>query len=84
MGDAANNESDSGMSGLMQAGLGLGAGLPVGQQIGQSMNVQTGTENKESPNDPEVKLRKLKNLMDEGIISKKEYDAKRKQIIEEI
>ena len=48
------------------------------------MNVQTGTENKESPNDPEVKLRKLKNLMDEGIISKKEYDAKRKQIIEEI
>lgn len=84
MGDAANNESDSGMSGLMQAGLGLGAGLPVGQQIGQSMNVQTGTENKESSNDPEVKLRKLKNLMDEGIISKKEYDAKRKQIIEEI
>ena len=84
MGDAANNESDSGMAGLMQAGLGLGAGLPVGQQIGQSMNVQTGTESKDSPNDPEVKLRKLKNLLDEGILSKKEYDAKRKQIIEEI
>lgn len=84
MRDAANNESDSGMAGLMQAGLGLGAGLPVGQQIGQSMNVQTGTENKESPNDPEVKLRKLKNLMDEGLLSQKEYDAKRKQILKEI
>ena len=52
-----NNESDSGMAGLMQAGLGLGAGLPVGQQIGQSMNVETGTKGNESSDGPEVKLK---------------------------
>lgn len=84
MRDAANNESDSGMAGLMQAGLGLGAGLPVGQQIGQSMNVETGTKGNESSDGPEVKLKKLKNLLDEGLLTKKEYDAKRKEILEQL
>ena len=38
------------MAGLMQAGLGLGAGC-LGQ-IGQSMNVETGTKGNESSDGP--------------------------------
>ena len=79
LGDAANNQSDSGMAGMMQAGLGLGAGLPLGQQLGQSMSVST---DKSNDDDQSIeKLKKLKLMLEEGLITQSEYDEKRTQIL---
>ena len=47
------------------------------------MNVETGTKGNESSDGPEV-AQKLKNLLDEGLLTKKEYNAKRKEILEQL
>ena len=47
--DAATNESDGGVGAMMSAGIGLGAGFPLGQQMGKNMtvdnNADSGTRN---------------------------------------
>ena len=79
---AAENES-GGAGQLMGAGLGLGAGLgagvPVGQQIGNAMNVQP-----EQPqgDDPMAKLNKLKQMLDNGLITQEDFDKKKQQILD--
>ena len=82
---AAENPSDGGMGAMLGAGLGLGAGLPVGQQIGQQIG--TGAEsqgNDASGQDPKEKLKKLKELRDEDLISQEEYDSKRAEILKDL
>tara|TARA_B100000780_G_C21118297_1_gene452708 strand:- start:785 stop:1789 length:1005 start_codon:yes stop_codon:yes gene_type:complete len=81
MGDAANNQADNGVGGMMAAGLGLGAALPIGQQMGQRMmSDQVG----ETPIDslPE-KLKQLKELLDQGLISEEIYKEKQVKLLED-
>lgn len=68
--DAANNES-----GLAGAGLQLGAGLDLGKTLLQSH--QSGTQD-----DFQAKLRVLKTLLDDGILTQQEFDAKKKSILD--
>jgi membrane protease subunit (stomatin/prohibitin family) len=80
--DAANNQADSGMAGLMQAGLGLGAGLPIGQKVGEAMTI---SETNETDTDGVVeKVKKLRSLLDLELISQEEYDLKRIKILDEL
>jgi membrane protease subunit (stomatin/prohibitin family) len=81
MGDAANNQSDSGVGGMMAAGLGLGAALPLGQQMGQKMiNDQNNSKEIDTVTN---KLEKLKKLLDQGLISETVYNEKQKEILED-
>lgn len=79
---AAENEG-GGAGQLMGAGLGLGAGLgagvPVGQQIGGAMNVQP---NQPQSDDPMAKLNKLKQMLDNGLITQEDFDKKKQQILD--
>ncbi len=68
MRDAANNQGGAGM----MMGIGLGTGF--GQQMSSQ---QTGMQQE----DPTVKLKKLKQMMDDGLITADEYDAKKKDIL---
>lgn len=80
--DAANNQADSGMAGLMQAGLGLGAGLPIGQKVGEAMTV---SETNDGGEDGVVKkIKELKSLLELDLISQEEFDLKRAKILEEL
>jgi len=77
---AANEGGGAGQ--LLGAGLGLGAGmgagLPIGQQVGNAMNIQ---QNQPAADDPMVKLQKLKQLLDNSLISQDDFDKKKAEII---
>lgn len=84
MRDLAQNEGAAG------AGVGLGAGMGAGMGFGQMMQnsfSNTGGPRQQNqaqsadPNDPMVKLQKLKQLLDNGLITQDEYDAKKKDIL---
>lgn len=77
--NAAENPSEGSLGGMLGAGIGLGAGFPLGQQMGQ--NLTTSQNTKESSTD---KLRELKKMLDENLISEEQYNLKRDKIIEEM
>lgn len=68
--DAARNEG-----GLAGAGLQFGVGMEIGKTFDTIKNQQV--DNAASA-DPVVKLQQLKLLLDEGIITQDEFDAKKK------
>ncbi len=82
MRDLAQNEGTAG------AGVGLGAGMGAGMGFGQMMQNAfsntggPGQQQAADPNDPMVKLQKLKQLLDNGLITQDEYDAKKKDILD--
>lgn len=77
---AARNESAVGGIFGATAGLGLGVGaaVPMAQQLAQGMNVPL----TQSPDDITAKLLKLKSLLEAGLITQTEYESKRSKIIE--
>ncbi|MDB4775488.1 SPFH domain-containing protein [bacterium] len=85
MNEAAKNPSDGGMGAMLGAGLGLGAGLPIGKQIGEQVRTDSpSVDESADPENPKDKLRKLKELLDEELITRDEYDAKKAEIIRDI
>jgi membrane protease subunit (stomatin/prohibitin family) len=64
-------------------GAGIGMGLGVGFGFGQQMAGQIGNMNTNQPasDDPTTRLKKLKDLLDQNLITAEEFEAKRKEII---
>jgi membrane protease subunit (stomatin/prohibitin family) len=83
LGDAANNQSDGGVGAMLSAGIGLGAGLPLGQEMGQRMSV--GGEDTPQSLGPSLKdkLKELKSLLDEGLITEDQYKEKQTKYLED-
>lgn len=78
---ATNTSNGNGIGAMLTAGIGLGAGIPLGQQIGQRIQIS----NKEvEPPDPLDKLRKLKLMYDQNLITEEIFNRKRDQIISEM
>nr|MDQ2732085.1 SPFH domain-containing protein [Armatimonadota bacterium] len=86
---AANNPSGGG--GAMTSGLGIGAGLAMGQQMAQS--ISQGSNQAAAPAAPAAapaqhslkdRLEQLKGLLDGGLISEDDYNARKTQILGEI
>lgn len=80
---AASNEG--GMAGM---GMGMGAGMQFGNMMagamgGQMMNNQAQGGGQAAPpaEDPMEKLGKLKKMLDAGLITQEEYDAKKADIL---
>ena len=77
--DSANNSSDGGAGGLMAAGLGVGAALPLGGSLGSA--IAGGVNSASSEKAPLDVLRDLKAMLDEGLIDQDSYDEKRNEIL---
>jgi membrane protease subunit (stomatin/prohibitin family) len=79
MSDAANNESDNSIGSMLGAGIGIGAGFPLGQQMGDKMSA--------GPSQDTIsvseKLKQLKDLLDQGLISEEIYKEKQAKILED-
>lgn len=73
--DAAKNEG-----GLAGMGAQLGVGMEIGKMFGLEKDQLTGQINEENT-DAFEKLKKLKVLLDEQIITQEEFDALKKQIL---
>lgn len=84
LGDAANNSSDGGVGAMMSAGIGLGAGLPLGQQMGQQMSIDASQNSSQASDDPKSKLLKLKQLLDESLITQAQFDEKQAEILKDL
>ncbi|HYO13711.1 MAG TPA: SPFH domain-containing protein [Thermoanaerobaculia bacterium] len=98
IGDAAS-QPGGGAGGMASAGMGAGLGAGLGMMLPQMMRdaMQGGTSAGSTPAAPSQgaapaagtdpvadKLRRLKGLLDQGLISQEEYDAKRQKLLEEI
>ena len=82
--DAAENPSDGAVGAMLGAGIGLGAGLPAGQKIGQQ--ITTDNEKKVAAENQSVpeKLKELKKLHDDGLISDDQYNEKQKELLDKL
>ena len=76
--DAAGNNADSGMGALLGAGLGLGAGVPLGKELAGGMVTSSGES---QGDDVATRLRKLKALHEEGLLTDDEFQSKRDELI---
>jgi membrane protease subunit (stomatin/prohibitin family) len=96
IGDAAN-QPGGGAGGMASAGMGAGLGAGIGMMLPQMMrDAMQGGSSQGAPAAPQAgaapagadpvadKLRRLKGLLDQGLISQEEYDAKRQKLLEEI
>mgnify|MGYP006103939853 CR=1 FL=1 len=87
---AAENPADgSGVGGFLGAGIGLGAGLPLGSQMGQQMNINQIQANQEIQDkdenlEPIARLKKLKEMLEEGLITDEQFSQKREEILKEL
>ena len=83
---ASENQSDGGGGGVgsfLGAGIGLGAGLPLGSQMGQQMDISN-NQNKKSTSEPLERLKKLKGMLEEGLITDEQFAQKREEILKEL
>lgn len=78
--DAARNEG-----GLAGAGLQLGAGFEIAKSFDLDKNGTTNSASEKQSNDEMInQLKKLKSLLDDGILTQDEFDTKKKQILERL
>ena len=73
--DAANNEGTAG------AGMGLMAGLDLGKSVNQNTTENNNNSEKE---DIKSKLKGLKELLDDELITEQEFNTKKKELLDEI
>jgi membrane protease subunit (stomatin/prohibitin family) len=82
MRDAAQQEGGAGLTG---AGMGLGAGAGMGAMMGQMMAQATQPGQAQPPaaaqEDPKATLKKLKEMLDDGLITAEEYEKKKQEIL---
>ncbi|NLD18409.1 MAG: SHOCT domain-containing protein, partial [Tissierellia bacterium] len=67
--------------GIEDNGLGDGAGLIFGMNLAQNLGTQGENKNTISFDDQIEMLKKLKELLDVGILSQEEFDIKKKEIM---
>jgi membrane protease subunit (stomatin/prohibitin family) len=80
--NAASNPAEGAMSAFLGAGLGLGAGLPIGQQLGEKLvTSEHNTEVAQMQNSPVERIKSLKELLDQGLITQSQFEAKRDEIL---
>lgn len=78
---AENPSSSGGLGSMLNAGIGLGAGIPLGQKISQNIDIQ---QNQGVSEDPMSRLKKLKSMFDEGLITQEIFESKRDTILKDI
>lgn len=79
--NAASNEGDSTIGAMLGAGAGLGAGLAMGNELSKNLS---NSSTQESSDDISAKIRKLKTLLEEGLITQDQFDIKQSKLLEEL
>ena len=88
IGDAAQAPGGE-AAGTAQMGMGLAAGMAAAKMITESMAPSQGQAQQPAapaaaPADPVATLKTLKDLLDQGLISQAEYDAKKAEVLKRL
>ena len=67
--------------GIQRNGLGDGAGVLIGMSSAQTISNNNGAQRKLSLDEQIELVRKLKALVDEGILSQEEFEIKKKEVM---
>jgi membrane protease subunit (stomatin/prohibitin family) len=78
--EALRDAAKAGGDNLAGAGVGLGAGMNLGALMGQSL-AQANQAQQPAGADPVQALKKLKEMLDNQLITQAEYDAKKAEIL---
>ena len=79
--DAAKQPGNEAASGLA-AGLGIGAGMGVARETGVGCNSEVAAQ--PSAEDIKFKLRELKSMLNEELISQEEFDKKKQALLDQL
>lgn len=81
--EALQDAARAGGDNLAGAGVGLGAGVSLGQVMGQSLQSSLQPQQAAQPvrEDPMQVLKKLKDLLEAGLITQAEYDTKKTEVL---
>lgn len=82
--EAAASNPGGGMGQSMSAGMGLGMGFMMPQMVQESMKQTAQPQASESSVSSMEKLKKLKELFDLDVLTKEEYDEKKKKLMDMI
>ncbi len=78
-------EAAANSGGLAGMGVGIGAGALIGQQFAQSsQSLGQGAQPAKAEEDPFAVLEKLGTLLEKGILTKEEFEAKKAEILKKI
>jgi len=80
--NAASNEGNGAIGAMLGAGAGLGAGLSLGNELSKNLNASTNQQG--SDDDIAGKIRKLKTLLEEGLITQEQFDIKQSKLLEDL
>ena len=71
---------------MLGAGIGLGAGLPLGSQLGQKLDISNNDKSEAQGNtsDPSERIKKLKELFEQNLITEEQFNEKREAILKEL
>ncbi len=78
--EALQDAAQAGGSNLAGMGVGLGAGAQLGALLGQTIQPQQ-PQQAAAREDPMQTLKKLKEMLDMGLITQTEYDAKKTEVL---
>jgi membrane protease subunit (stomatin/prohibitin family) len=79
---AAENPSESSVGAMLGAGIGLGAGFPIGGQMAQQMNIHHPSSSNEE--NVREKLKSLKSMFEDGLITEEQFKEKQQELLEKI
>ena len=83
MQSAAENPSENTVGAMLGAGIGLGAGFPIGGQVAQQVNLANDSQQSTDLSVAD-KLRALKALYEDGLISEEQFKVKQLQLLEDL
>lgn len=79
--EALQDAANAGGGSTVGAGIGLGAGMQLGQLMGQSLAASQPAVQQPAREDPMQTLQKLKAMLDAGLITQVEFDAKKTEVL---
>ena len=80
---AAKNEGGA-AGGAMGVGAGAGMGMGMGMGMAQAFQSMNQASQPAAKEDPATRIKKLKELLDAGAITKEEFDEKKKKLLDEM
>jgi membrane protease subunit (stomatin/prohibitin family) len=80
---AENPSSGNALGAMLNAGVGLGVGFPLGQEMAKNITISTPQE-QSMAQDPSDRLRKLKMMLGEGLITEEQFKEKQELILKDL